>query len=221
MKLSEQNWRDLEIIWDFLDVKHDLPKKADVGIVGGEGNLTDGAECAAELYKKGIVPLIIVSGFTNPYLNGAKAEAELLGEALVKYGVPQEAILQEPNATNTAENITNSEKLLREKGITPEKVILIHKPYMTRRFYATALAHWSKPQPEFYATSIKTSLRDFYEYDKSFYDGEGQMIPLMMGDYERIKVYPKRGWMVEQIIPKEVESAYERLVKDNIVGKLI
>jgi hypothetical protein len=92
---------------------------------------------------------------------------------------------------------------------------------MTRRFYATALAHWSKPQPEFFATSIKISLRDFYKYDKSVYEGDGRLITLMIGDYERTKEYPKRGWMAKQIIPEEVELAYERLVKDGITGKII
>ena len=219
MNLSEQNWRDLEIIWDFLDIKQTLPDKADVGIVGGEGNLTDAADRAAELYKEGTIPLIVVSGFSNPYLDGTRAEAELLDEALQERGVPEDFIIKEPNATNTAENMTNSIKLLEERGIKPTKVILIYKPYMTRRSYATALAHWPNPQPEIYATSIKSSMHDFYEYDKSIYGGDGRMITLMLGDYERVKEYPKHGWMVEQEIPPGVEAAYNRLKEDGIGGK--
>ncbi len=221
MNLAEQNWRDLETIWSFLDIKHDLPDKAGVCIVGGSGNLTDGAERAAELYKRGVIPLIVVSGFANPYLGGVIIEADLLSEALISLGVPSEAILREPNAANTAENITKSEELLRDKGINPQKVILIHKPYMTRRFYATALAHWPKPQPDFFSTSKSASLRDYYEYDKRVYGGDGMLIEQMLGDFERIKEYPKRGWMAEQPIPQEAALAYERLVQDGATGKQI
>ncbi len=221
MYISEQNWRDLEILWDFMDIKHDLPAKADVGIVGGAGSLVDGADRAAELYNTGVFPLIVVSGFANPNLSGTKTEAELLSETLVSHGVPQEAILREPNASNTADNITFSAELLKERGINPKKVILIHKPYMTRRFFATALAYWPKPQPEFFSTSIKTSLRNYYEYDKGVYGGHGRLITLMIGDYERTKEYPKRGWMAEQTIPQEVGLAHGRLVKDGITGKPI
>jgi uncharacterized SAM-binding protein YcdF (DUF218 family) len=220
-KETDQNWRDLEIIWDFLNIKHDLPAKADVGIVGGAGNLVDGAIRAAELYENGVISLIVVSGFANSYLDGEETEAELLSRKLLEQGVSQEAIIQGPYATNTAENITNAQKLLKEVGINPKKVVLIHKPYMTRRFYVTALVYWPKPQPEFFSTSAKSSLRDFYEYDKNVYGGEGRMITLMIGDYERIKEYPKRGWMAKQTIPKEVEDAYIRLTNDGLAEKEI
>lgn len=218
-QFSDQNRQDLETLWDFLDIKHQLPSKADVAIAGGAGNLTDMAERSADLYQDGIVPLIIVSGFANPYLGGKVPEADLLADVLLKRGVPESAIIKDPNATNTAENILNSIQILKDLNIQPQTVILVHKPFMTRRFYTTAMAQWPHPQPEIYSTSISTSMCDYYNYDQKTNGGHGKMIDLMLGDYERTKEYPKRGWMIAQNIPPEVEQAYQRLSMSNISGK--
>lgn len=217
--ISEQNWDDLEILWNFLNMQHSLPAKADAAIIGGEGQLVDTAWRAAQLYHAGVIPLILASGFANPEHNAVKTEAELLSDELIKHDVPPSAVIQEPYATNTAENITHCVKLLQTRGIRSKTIILIHKPYMTRRFYATASAYWPDPQPALFVTGFSMSLREFYEYDKSVYGGEGRMIALMIGDYERTKEYPKRGWMTVQDIPPSTEAAYERLMQSGLTGK--
>lgn len=217
--ISQQNWKDLEILWNYLNFKVKLPNKADVAIVGGEGNLTDAAVRASELYKNKIVPLIIFSGFANPYLNGKQPEANILSKVAIKNGVPKTAIILEPKATNTAENITNSIVILKKHNIKPQNVILVHKPYMTRRFLATAQAYWPKPQPNLFSTSIKTNLFDFYQLNQDV-DGENnKMIELMLGDYERTKVYPQYGWMTKQPVYQKVEKAYQRLVNSGLSAK--
>ena len=48
-------------------------------------------------------------------------------------GVPQSAIIIEPEAANTGQNITFSRRVLADAGITPNLVMLISKPYMQRR----------------------------------------------------------------------------------------
>jgi hypothetical protein len=35
----------------------------------------------------------------------------------------------------------------------------------------------------------------------------------MVGDLQRIKLYPARGWQIEQDIPDEVWQAFERFVR--------
>ena len=220
-RLSQQNWKDLEIIWKYLNIENILPNKADVAIVGGEGNITDTAIHAAELYKNKIVPLIIFSGFANPYLKGKKPEAELLAKVAIQNGVPKNAILLDPNATNTAENITNSINILKKHSIRPKNVILIHKPYMTRRFLATAQASWPKPQPNFFVTSIQSNVYDFYKLNQKIDKQNNKMIELMLGDYERIKIYYKYGWLIQQPLYKKVEEAYQRLIKDGLIAKPI
>ena len=223
MNISDQDWRNLQTIWDYLYIESDMPKSADVAIIGGAGNIVIGAERAAELYKNGVVKLIIPSGYAYP--NGTiedKTEAEMLSEVLIKNGVPDSAILREPNASNTGENITKSMEVLENEKIPVKKVILIHKPYMTRRFLATALAYWSKPQPEFFVTTKKVSMRDLYDlYEKTDIVGGARMIKLMLGDYERMKVYPQAGYLVEQPFFETVETAYQELLKNGYLGKFI
>lgn len=218
---SEQNWRDLETIWGYLVVKQDLPEMADAAIIGGEGLLTDGATRTAELYHQGVISVIVASGHSSSPLDGVTTEAELLRDALIKRGVPQVAIIEEPNATNTAENITFSRKLLYDEGFTPEEIILVHKPYMTRRFIATAAPNWPEPRPSFYTTSIQTTMRDYITYEDTTCGREGRMVTAMLGDYARIKEYPSRGWTTKQDIPDEVELAYQRLLEDSITGRPI
>jgi uncharacterized SAM-binding protein YcdF (DUF218 family) len=223
MRIAEENWEDLEVIWNYLRVESGVPDRADAAIVGGSGKMIDGAERATELYKKGIVDLIVVSGysgFENSILGG-RTEAEVLAEVLIENGVPEMAILREPRATNTGENIIFSEKLLRERGIEGKSVILVHEPYMTRRFLATALAAWPEPQPKLFVTSKDISMRGYYEHDMQAYGGDGLMISLMLGDYERIKSYPSLGFSVVQPVSEQAEQAYVRLETAGFVGKPI
>jgi hypothetical protein len=39
-----------------------------------------------------------------------------------------------------------------------------------------------------------------------------KVINIMVGDLQRIKIYPEKGFQVYQEIPEEVWDAYERLV---------
>ena len=221
MKISEEDWKNLQVVWNYLLIEDEMPEYADVAIVGGSGMMTDGAERAAELNKRGIVGLIIASGFSNPYLNGGRPEAELLAEIIERSGVPKNAILADSRATNTGENITRAAELLKEKGISARNVILIHKPYMTRRFLATALAAWPVPQPKFFVTSEKINLREYYDSSKAVEGENTKMMEQMLGDYERIKVYPEFGYSVKQPFSKEAEEAYQELLKSGFTSKEI
>ncbi|WP_235550895.1 YdcF family protein [Paenibacillus sp. Soil787] len=75
------------------------------------------------LYHQGIAPLILPSGGATPHVE--TTESEFLRNVGVTLGVPSEAILQEDKATNTFENARLSLKVLQEKGIKPNKVVLV------------------------------------------------------------------------------------------------
>ncbi|MCL1876904.1 YdcF family protein [Candidatus Saccharibacteria bacterium] len=223
MNISDQDWQNLQVIWDYLRVESDMPKHADVAVIGGCGVITVGAERAAELYKNGVVKYIIASGFADPNSScPERTEADMLAEVLRRNGVPDSTILREPEASDTGKNITKSIEILHRKNIKPRRVILVHKPYMTRRFLATALAQWTEPQPEFFVTSKNIAFRDLYElYEKTDKLGGANMIRLMLGDYERIKTYPQFGWSVEQPFSETAERAYQELLKSGYQGKVI
>ena len=39
-----------------------------------------------------------------------------------------------------------------------------------------------------------------------------RVINIMVGDLQRIRIYPSRGFQIEQVIPDEVGDAYEQLI---------
>ena len=79
---------------------------------------------AAKLYKDGAAPTILLSG-GNVNFSSARGmtPAEEMAELLALTGVPQDAILLQPNSQNTYEDTLYSSVMLRERGI--EEIILV------------------------------------------------------------------------------------------------
>src|SRR5689334_131065 len=129
-------------IWDYHHLNHKL-EKSDVILVLGSNDLRV-AEYAADLYLQGWAPLIVFSGnagvLTRERFN--RPEAEIFAEIALRRGVPESAMLMEPESTNSGENVVFSRRLLESKGVNPDSLILVQKPYMERRAYATFMNFW-------------------------------------------------------------------------------
>lgn len=190
----------LQLVWDYMSVETPL-QPADAIIVGG-CRITGLAEYAAELYHSGLTPLIVFSGYQTAKMD--TTEADLLADIAQKHGVPESAILRERLASNTGDNITFSARLLERVGIIPKTVILIHKPFMSRRFLATAEAQWPSPQPQFIARHEAISMKD---YEIKY--GRAGMIRGILGDFSRIERYAKSGHQSPQTIPAKAQHAFE------------
>ena len=220
MNITNRDWELLQTIWDYMVIDDKLPAHVDAIVIGGSGALTDSALRAAELYNAGASSTIVVSGFANPEFDASTTEAEMLASVLMEQGVPVDGILLDHKATNTGDNIINSANILQNANIHANKVILVHKPFMTRRFLATAIAQWPKPQPELYVTSWPTSLKDYHALYADLYGLDGEkMIYLMLGDYERMKSYVAKGFSVKQPESPEADAAYEELVLRGFMAK--
>ncbi|MEP7259270.1 MAG: YdcF family protein, partial [Flavitalea sp.] len=126
-----------EIIWDYHHLNHELAK-ADCILTLGSHDLRV-ADRAAELYLQGLAPLMIFSGGLGNFTKGVwtEPEADQFAAIARKHGVPADAILTENQSTNTGENILFTERLLKKKGIHIDHFIVVQKPYMERRSYAT------------------------------------------------------------------------------------
>jgi uncharacterized SAM-binding protein YcdF (DUF218 family) len=177
---------------------------ADVILAGGCTD-TGVATYAAELYNAGFAPHIVFSGYQQPGLD--KTEADLFAETAMALGVPESAILKEPFAANTGQNITLSQALLTQHGIIPKTVILVHRPSMSRRFLATAEAQWTGPKPTFIIRHEAIS-RIAYTMRQE----RGEVIHKMLGDFQRMRPYAKKGFQSVQIIPDQVQQAYDALL---------
>lgn len=85
-----------------------------------------------------------------------KGEAEHYREPALGLGAPASAILVEPEARNTGENINFACELLAGRGIDVSSAMLVSKPYEERRAYATARKMW--PEVEIVSASAPMTL---------------------------------------------------------------
>lgn len=180
---------------------------ADAIVVGGCKNI-ELARYAAKLYHEKYAPLIVFSGHAQPGMN--TTEADLLAETAVNAGVPASAILREHSATNTGQNITLSAELLKEQGITPASIILVHQPFMSRRFLATAEAQWPSPQPKFITRHEETSLAAY-----SLRHGHERTAHRTLESFGRMETYASHGFQSAHTIPRHIKDAYSTLASRN------
>lgn len=194
---------------------HEL-KKADCLLVLGSNDIRV-AEYAADLFLQGYAPYILFSGGFGVLTTEVfqKPEAEVFADIAITKGVPREKILIENKSTNTGENIEFTKQLLVEKRLDFKSFILVQKPYMERRAYATFKKRW--PEKDFIVTSPPLS---FEEYPTPELTKE-MVINIMVGDLQRIKIYPEKGFQIYQEIPLDVWNAYLSLVSLGYTDHLI
>lgn len=175
------------------------------------------ADATADLYSRGMAPMVVFTGATSRTTRERmpRGEAEHYRDRAVELGVPADAIIIEPKARNTGENIRFSRALLEERRIPVSSVLLVSKPYEERRAYATARKLW--PEVEWVSASIPMSLA---EYVDSIQDAR-LVIDMLVGAQQRLGVYPKQGFMIEQEVPSDVVMAYERLRSEGFTSRLV
>jgi uncharacterized SAM-binding protein YcdF (DUF218 family) len=191
-------------VWDYMVLDQEI-SKSDGIIALGSHDLRI-ADRAAELYEQGLSPLIVFSGGRGRTTsNWSTTEASLLAGKARNAGIPDAAILLENQSTNTGDNLLFSMRLLVGRAV--RTAIIITKPYMERRAWATALKQI--PEIKVCVTSPRVSFEDYPNEIIS----RDEMINVMVSDLRRIKDYPAKGFQVEQEIPDDVWYAYEQLVE--------
>ncbi|HEX9511339.1 MAG TPA: YdcF family protein [Puia sp.] len=193
-------------LWDYHHLNQ-VPESSDCILVLGSHDLRV-ADRGAELYLQGWAPILIFSGGLGNLTKNiwTEPEADQFARIALDKGVPAEAIFIENRSTNTGENILFTQQLLKEKGLDPQTFLLVQKPYMERRSYATFAKHW--PEKKIIVTSPQIP---FEEYPNEELPME-KVINMMVGDLQRIKIYPAKGFQIFQEIPTDIWQAYERLI---------
>jgi uncharacterized SAM-binding protein YcdF (DUF218 family) len=200
------------VLWDYMLMGHEL-EPCDLILVLGS-NDTRVAEHGARLFLQGLAPRILFSGNVGVLTRHlfVKPEAEVFADIAREMGVPEAAMLLEPLSTNTGENIRFSRELLAEQGLDPQRFIVVQKPYMERRAYATFMQQWPGKQIRMASPPL-----DWDEYPNALLTRD-IILPLMVGDLQRIRVYPEKGFQIPQEIPDPVWAAYEELVRRGFTG---
>ncbi|MBV7670376.1 YdcF family protein [Streptomyces halstedii] len=213
--ISEQSWADARVLWDYHQMHHEL-RPCSVAIGLGSHDLGV-ADTAADLYKRGMAPLIVFTGATSATTRERmpRGEAVHYRERALELGVPSSVVLLEPKARNTGENIQFSKSLLQEAGVHVASVLLISKPYEERRAYATIRKLW--PEVEVVSASSPAA---FLDYVDSL--GNADLVfDMLVGAVQRLLIYPQHGFMISQSIPAGVVAAYERLCTAGFTSRLM
>ncbi|MFI9027236.1 YdcF family protein [Streptomyces sp. NPDC053560] len=213
--ISTQAWADARRLWDYHQMGHTVrPCSVAVGLGSHDLGVAD---TAVDLYRRDMAPLLVFTGATSPTTRERmpRGEAVHYRERALELGVPSSAVLVEPHARNTGENIRFSREVLEEAGVDVSSMLLISKPYEERRAYATARKLW--PEVEIVSASTPMSLS---EYVDSIQD-DRLVIDMLVGALQRLLIYPEQGFMISQQVPKDVQEAYERLCHEGFTSRLV
>lgn len=213
--ISEQSWADARVLWDYHQMHHEL-RPCSVAIGLGSHDLGV-ADAAVDLYKRGMAPLIVFTGATSPTTRERmpRGEAVHYRERALELGVPRSAVLVEPEARNTGENVQFSRILLEKAGVDVASVLLISKPYEERRAFATARKLW--PEVEIVSASTSVSIEGYVD----LIGNACLVFDMLVGALQRLLTYPRQGFMISQSVPGDVTAAYERLCKAGYTSRLL
>lgn len=217
--MDNRIWQAASKVWNYHRLNHALePADAILVLCSHDERV---AERSVELYQSGLAPLVIFSGGSGSItsLLWQEPEAERFARIAIAKGIPAENVLTETRSTNTGENILLTKQMLDELGLEFQKFLLVQKPYMERRSYATFRKLW--PEKDVTVTSPQISFEDYLQNYSNSALTAADVIGIMVGDLQRIRIYPARGFQIEQDVPPDVLAAFDELVTAGFTKYLI
>lgn len=208
LAMTEAVWEAARTLWRYMRLTHP-PQSADFILCMGSFDLRV-PTYAATLYRQGWAPRMVVSGglaHVGELMDTGwqRPEADVFAEQLRADGVPDGALILEDQATNTGENFARSRLLLERLGIPGRSCLAVTKPYMTRRAYATGRRVWPDLRLRMWCEA--TRLDDYLADDPH----PERTLHAMVGDFQRMRIYPDRGFQIPQRVPRPALQAARTL----------
>jgi uncharacterized SAM-binding protein YcdF (DUF218 family) len=209
----------VEKLWDYHQLHHELVRSDAILVLCSHD--TRVAERGARLFQEEWAPLLIFSGGLGSITRElwSEPEADQFARIAIGLGVPGDRIIVENRSTNTGENVRFTRDLLSARGIVPSSFIVVQKPYMERRSYATFRKMW--PEKPVVVTSPRASLDEYWTAYSNESLSVDDVISIMVSDLQRIRVYAAKGFQIPQEIPEDVWQAYEELVRSGYDSRLV
>ena len=202
--LPREDWELGRILWEFHRLSLEVAKSDAIIVLGSNDKRV--AERGAELWLRGIAPIIVATGghgnFTRHW---PETEATTFAAILSSLRIPHSVTLIEDASMNTGENLRFSLDLLKARGMSAKSLTLVHKPFMERRTLATA----DVVCPDVLCTVTSPTV-DYDSYPNSALPAD-HLLTAMVGDLDRVVQYPSRGLQSQQAIPVAVIEAGEEL----------
>ena len=190
-------------LWDYLAVA-ETPARADVIFVFGSQAPAVPAR-AAELYRAGHAPVVLVSGRYGRMTRGVfdRPEALVFRDRLVEDGVPPAAIVTETAAGNTLENVRFGLAALRRRGIVVRSALLVAKPFAMRRCMATFARQ--APDVRVRCCPPQTDLARSIDREPAAFADR------LVAELDRLVRYAAAGDVAPQAMPGRVREAARRI----------
>jgi uncharacterized SAM-binding protein YcdF (DUF218 family) len=208
----------LVVAWKYMRLVHPLSAADAILALGSFDPMV--AVCAADLWHAKLAPVIIMSGGiahrgTLLETGWDRSEAQVFADVAVKEGVPLWAIILEDKAQNTGENFSRTKALSAELGLEINSLVVVAKPYMTRRGFATGRRVWPEVALRLHCEDI--GVQEYFEREP---DPE-RTLHALVGDLHRIIVYPKLGYQIRQRVPRPVRAALGSLAAAGYGSRLV
>lgn len=211
--------KHLLVLWNYMRLNQKV-EQADCIVGFGCYNEDIPLRCA-QLYHAGFAPKILFTGGLgrNTAELWTRSEAERFAAIAAAAGVPEEDIIIENRSTNSAENILFTREKFRELGMVVERILAVHKPFMERRLMAAMGVYW--PDMDVVYTSPQVDLDTYIRNSVACGMTEKGVIDVLVGDFQRMDVYARKGFQIPQEIPAEAWDAFHALVAMGHDGELV
>ncbi len=199
--------KSLQEIWNYMNINNNIVH-CDLIIGCGCANLDIPVRCA-ELLKMGYANKILFAGgkgkiTQEKYL---KSEAEIFADIAIKNGVSKDQIILETKSTNTGDNFKFAKEIIDKENIKCSKILIVHNCMNERRTLAAAKVVFK--DKELFITSPKITFAEYF--DKLFKKNDCEIrkeISVIVGDIQRLILYPYFGWQVKSDVPKNIIEDY-------------
>ena len=169
-----------------------LPARpSDLGFVfGTRHGVREFCDAAYALWQDGMFGRLLVSGGLT--MGSRRTEAEIIGEELVRLGLPESALILETEATNTGENVFLGRARVAEvmDVSTIRSVVVIGKICSARRYLMTLQRHWPGLQMSVCPVNyFGTPAERWFEHD--------EFRRRVLSEFEKIPGYVTEGFLTE------------------------
>ncbi|ALM53967.1 YdcF family protein [Halomonas huangheensis] len=195
--------RHARCLWEFLAAGNAWLPNSDALVVCGSYDLRV-CDHACELIHRGVAPRMLISGSMGNWTRylWSSTEAEVFAERAWANGIADQQLILECKATNFAENIALSRKML--EGV--RRVTFVTKPNSIRRVQQTLPIQWPQVEVAVSAPDIQ------FPEQVSNQIGVLGLVEEMVGDVHRLLVYPQLGYQTPVAVPDDVLQAWRALI---------
>lgn len=165
--------------------------QSDLGFLFGTRHaVREFCEAAYALWQDGMFSRLLVSGGQTMGLR--IPEAEVIGEQLVKIGLPESALILETMATNTGENAYFGRARVAEvmDVSTIRSVVVIGKICSVRRYLMTLQRHWP-------GLRMSVCPVNYFGIPAERWHEHGEFRARVLSEFDKIPHYVTQGFICE------------------------